>query len=93
MVFTKRSRPSAALFWLKYLTVASLILVSTHVRASPADSLYAKFAALKGRLDNNAFQRPLTLDSTETANRLKGDVYALIDHPFKTVKCGAASVG
>ena len=69
---------------------ASLMAVSftfisayAHRASAAADSLNAKFAAIKNDLNNNSFHRPLTLDSVESSNQLKGDVYALIDHPFK----------
>jgi len=55
-------------------------------RASPAaDALRARQAAIAERLANNAFQRPLYLESTQTSGDLMGDVYAVVDHPFATV--------
>lgn len=72
--------------WPKILLAVSLLGVSSYaISASPADRLNAKFSALKNNLSKNSFQRPLTLDSAESSNQLKGDVYALINHPFKTV--------
>jgi hypothetical protein len=50
-----------------------------------ATSLRARHAALHDRLANNHFGRPLALESTQTAGDLKGDVYAVVDHPFTTV--------
>jgi hypothetical protein len=50
-----------------------------------AASLQAKYAALGDRLQHNPFQRALTLDSFESSSNLKGDIYALVDHPFSTV--------
>lgn len=37
------------------------------------------------KLAHNAFGRPLQLDSAETADGLKGDVYAVVDHPIADV--------
>lgn len=51
----------------------------------PAASLQARYASLDERLRNNPFQRPLTLDSSESPNDLKGDIHAVVDHPFATV--------
>jgi hypothetical protein len=51
-----------------------------------AASLHAKYASLGPRLHHNAFQRALSLDSTESSNDLKGDIYALVEHPFPTVR-------
>ncbi|HEY9099332.1 MAG TPA: hypothetical protein VIN38_10715 [Thiobacillus sp.] len=47
--------------------------------------LLAKYASLGERLQNNPFQQALALDSSEASNDLKGDVYALVSHPFDTV--------
>jgi hypothetical protein len=50
-----------------------------------AASLHAKYASLGERLHRNPFQRALSLDSSESSNDLKGDIYALVDYPFPTV--------
>lgn len=52
---------------------------------SAAAALQTSYAALGERLSHNPFQRPLYLDSSESPDTLKGDVYALVDHPFATV--------
>ncbi|RXZ38975.1 hypothetical protein D9O50_00510 [Oxalobacteraceae bacterium CAVE-383] len=49
------------------------------------DNLRAKYAALGEQLKNNSFHRPLVLESAESPNNLKGDVYAVIDYPFAAV--------
>ena len=48
----------------------------------PAAELQARYLSLQEQLSHNAFQRPLFLDSTETADALKGDIYAVLDHPY-----------
>ena len=50
-----------------------------------ADALRARLETLKPQLARNAFKRPLTPESREAADRLSGDVYALVDHPFARV--------
>ena len=50
-----------------------------------AANLRASYAQLGPRLDNSPFNRPLVLDSAESANQLSGDVYALVDYPFEVV--------
>jgi len=50
--------------------------------AGGAAALRAKFAALKDKLAYNQFRRPLSLESSESAGGAKGDIYALVDHPF-----------
>jgi hypothetical protein len=53
--------------------------------ASPASALRARHAALADALSRSAFQQPLHLESSQTANGVKGEVYAVIGHPFGTV--------
>lgn len=50
-----------------------------------ATQLQAKYQTLTEQLANNQFQRPLYMQSTESSNRLKGEVYAVVDYPFSTV--------
>ena len=50
----------------------------------PVDQLRAKHAELGNKLGHNQFRRPLYLDSSESPDGVKGNVYALIDHPFAT---------
>ena len=59
--------------------------------ASAAAALRAKYGALHDQLSRNQFQRPLYLESKETPGGVKGDVYALVNHPFATA--GAALNG
>lgn len=56
--------------------------------ASAQDSaagLKAKHAEVREQLVKNDFNRSMVIDSTESPNALKGDVYAVLDHPFGTV--------
>jgi len=50
-----------------------------------AEALRSKYVSLGEKLKHNQFQRPLFLDSTESPSTLKGDIYAVVDHPFATV--------
>ena len=45
----------------------------------------AKFTAIGDSLRNNQFRRPLHIESAESNGALKGDVYALVEHPYSTV--------
>ncbi len=54
--------------------------------AADADALRVKHGELREVLRNNNFQRALHIDSSEGAdNHVKGDVYAVLDHPFAVV--------
>ena len=62
----------------------------TRVDSGSEKTLLARHVALKGQLASNAFQRPLVLESNETTNDVKGDVYAVIAHPFAKVHLALA---
>ncbi|PPD09895.1 MAG: hypothetical protein CTY27_07800, partial [Methylotenera sp.] len=50
-----------------------------------AAALLSQHKALSKRLANNQFNRPITLNSSETPEQLKGEIYAVLDYPFATV--------
>ena len=69
------------------MLVAAVLCVATalaHADQNSAGRLRAKYTELRPQLSNNQFQKPLYLDSTEAADTLTGDVYAVVDHPFTT---------
>jgi len=47
--------------------------------------LRAKYTELAKQLVNNQFRRALYLDSVESSTSLKGEIYAVVDHPFAAV--------
>ncbi|SAL80608.1 signal peptide protein [Caballeronia arvi] len=53
---------------------------------SNATRLRDKYESLKPQLSHNPFHRELYLESAETGSSLKGDIYAVVDYPFATVK-------
>lgn len=53
-----------------------------------AGSLRAKYTELREQLRNNSYQRAMFVDSAESPNSLRGDVYAVLDHPFSKVAQG-----
>lgn len=55
------------------------------VQASGADELSGKLVLLHGLLDRSTFKRPLILNASDTANGLKGDVYAIVNHPVSAI--------
>ncbi len=52
---------------------------------SKAAALLEKHAALTTQLTQNAYRRPLFLESTESANNVSGSAYAVLDSPMSTV--------
>ena len=60
-------------------------------QADSADTLLASRVALDGQLKRNSFKRPLVLSSIESGNRLTGDVHAIVDYPFATLRKSLAT--
>jgi hypothetical protein len=96
----KMESSSAARAWLPALLFAALLCADTgnSTNAGAAgmytpDTLRARYSALQPQLRNNQFQRPLHLDSSETANGVNGDIHALINYPFATVVAALNSPG
>ena len=58
-----------------------------------ASRLRAQHGLLQDQLRHNQFQRPLHLDSSESSGGVKGDIYALINHPFAKAASALNSPG
>ena len=69
------------------------MLVAAPSVAQDAASLRARFGTLPQELSNNQFQRPLYLESSESPNDLKGEIYATIEQPFSAVGPALQGVG
>ncbi|MDQ6639448.1 MAG: hypothetical protein M3Z15_07240 [Pseudomonadota bacterium] len=54
--------------------------------AQDAATLRSRYTAMQDKFANNQFGRPLVLESAQTSGDLKGDVYAVVEHPFATVE-------
>ncbi|MDB5808972.1 MAG: putative signal peptide protein [Betaproteobacteria bacterium] len=52
---------------------------------SAAEALRARFAVLAPKIAGSQFQRPLHLESVESSNSVRGDVFAQVDYPFAEV--------
>jgi len=77
--------------WLPPLLLACILCAGSGpaaagLDANPAISLRARYAQLGPQLRDNPFRRPLYLDSAESPDQLKGDIYALVDYPFAAVR-------
>ena len=75
-----------------YLLLAPMLTAAFGAQAQDAISLRARHADLKDRLANNQFQRPLYLESTQTSGEIRGDVFAVVEHPFTIVREALQSV-
>ena len=75
----------------KMLWVGAILLVyglifAPNALANDANILWNKYQSLIPQLEHNQFQRQLYLDSTESSSTIKGDIYAVVDYPFVTVR-------
>ncbi len=70
------------------LSVGTGTALAEDVAASsdPAAMMRARYAEVKDRHADNPFHRPLYLDSSEAGDGIDGDVFALVDDPFATVR-------
>jgi len=68
------------------LALALALAASPWAQAQDAAALKARYADSQERLANNPFGRPLFLESKQTAEDLKGDIYSVVEHPFATVQ-------
>jgi hypothetical protein len=50
--------------------------------ADDAPSLRAKYGELREELRSNSFHQPIYIDSTQAGDNVRGDVYAVLQHPF-----------
>jgi hypothetical protein len=70
---------------LRDLLAALCVVSALPALAQDAATLKARHEGLRDKLANNAFQRPLVLESIQSSGDLRGDVYAVVDQPFAVV--------
>jgi len=59
--------------------------------SSSAMQLRQRYEALRIKLANSPFKRPLVLESRQGSSDIEGEVYALTKHPFATVSAALGS--
>lgn len=72
--------------WIAGLGTAGLLALGSLAAHADAGDLRARHAELKPQLQDNAYGRPMFIDSAESSHSLQGDVYAVLDHPFTKVR-------
>lgn len=65
-------------------SLLSLSALNAAAYAGPGE-LRAKYGELRDELRNNNYQRAIHIDSVQAGDTLKGDVYAVLDHPFNVL--------
>lgn len=72
--------------WIAGLGTACLLALGSVAAHADAGSLRGRYTELKPQLQGNSYGRQMFIDSAEGNNTLRGDVYAVLDHPFDNVK-------
>lgn len=65
---------------------AALAQAPSAAAGAGPQALRDSYQALGPQLERNVFGRKLALQSTEAADRLSGDIHAVVDHPFSEVE-------
>ncbi|HET9206786.1 MAG TPA: hypothetical protein VFO28_11150 [Burkholderiaceae bacterium] len=81
------ARPAAALVLAAVCSAApqqSAACCDAKAMSPEATALRGKHDILRGDFANSPFKRPLVVQSSDSNDELKGEVYAIVDHPFKT---------
>ncbi len=87
-----RFPPAARTLGLAAWLLAGLLALAMPAEAQDAAAMRSKHAASQDKFATNQFGRPLVLESTQTSGDLRGDVYAIVDHPFATAQQALRSI-
>ena len=68
-----------------WVFLLATLVVSVTAHGQDARSLLAHEARLRTQLADNAFQRSIAIESSESSSMLKGDVYAIVAMPYSLV--------
>ena len=75
---------------------AGLLAIPAHgadAEAGSAATLAAKYADVRGQLNDNQFRKPIHLVSSETRDSVAGDMYALVDQQFASASAALKGAG
>ena len=93
-------RGRRAVDWCSRVLAAAVVLgllaaaAPARAQAGAADgaaALRERYAALAEPLRNNAFGRALHLDSVQNSGDLRGDIHAVLEHPFATLSAALST--
>ena len=75
------------------LALGTTLLACLPAAAQDAAHMQSRYETLRDDLARSQFNRPLVLQSTQSANDLGGTVHAVVDRPFSVVGPALASAG
>ncbi len=79
---------SNAFYWRATASLLVVCGITGAVAQTASDAgaqMQAKYVELASQLAKNQFQRPLVIDSFESGNAVRGNAFAVINHPFASV--------
>jgi hypothetical protein len=65
---------------------------SALAQTGSSSALRESYSTLRKDLDNSPFKRPIRLVSTQASSSLKGEIHAVLTHPFERVRTGLSEV-
>ncbi|MCM2252754.1 MAG: hypothetical protein NDJ19_10385 [Ramlibacter sp.] len=78
-------RGARAIAVLARLALACLLGLAALSAAAGGGELRSRYGELREQLRDNNFHRPLYIVSSQDGDTLRGDIYAVLDHPFAEV--------
>jgi hypothetical protein len=70
---------------LRVCAAGLLALAAVPALADDAAALQSRYTELREQLRSNPYGRPMFVESAEAAHSIRGEVYAVLDHPFSKV--------
>lgn len=71
--------------WIARCAAAALFGFAALNAFADAGALRAKYTELREPLRTNVYRRPIVIESAEEGDTLKGDIYAVLNHPYETL--------
>lgn len=78
-------------FWLMIGLTAAAAIPAASVGTGNGLAMHARHDALRDQLATNVFNRPLILESSQTSNDVKGDIFAVVPYPFEKVSAALSA--
>lgn len=66
--------------------LAFALAASALAAMADAGELRARYSQVREQLRSNPYHRPIFIDSADAGDTLKGDIYAVLDHPYAALE-------
>lgn len=71
--------------WITRCAAAALMAFVALNASADGGALRARYSQVREQLRNNPYHRPIAIESAEEGDTLKGDIYAVLNHPYATL--------